>query len=73
MLRVNEASVWLLSAILPGMELTFVRDAVDWAFVTDLDTRATSLTPTTFADETVGLKYFMGAGPVLAANANPLV
>lgn len=70
-LRANDASMWLLSALPARNELPFVGDAVDWAFVTEFATRVSWLTPTTFADEMVRLEYFIGDGPFLAATPNP--
>lgn len=71
-LRVGDAPVWLLSPLPAGTELPFVRDAADWAFMTDFTTRASLLTPITFAGETAGLECFMGAGPFSQANPSPL-
>lgn len=51
-------------------QVTFFRDAGDWACVTDLATPSATLAHTTFADESVGQEYFIWAGPFL--NPNPV-
>lgn len=71
-LRDNHASAWLLLPLPAGTELPFVRNAADWAFVTDFATRPSSLTTITFADETAGMEDFLGASPFFPANPSAL-